>query len=182
MPNGRFNWGYMGAEPENLAFVVLLNVLGEGLADKYKKIFSDTVIAQLPLESFDVKINLTKWLSQVTEPEKHTGFIHSYEFMEFKIRDYYFSKFLDVTSFDCSSAIFEADTKEYELIKNMHPKQRLEFIEYLTAKSTEKVQYDGENVRINHAMLQEESTCIRITNLLGDVSKTYTGTKLSLWT
>ncbi len=56
-PDG-FNWGYAGSGPSQLAFALLVEIMGERLARRYYMAFKDWRIAKLPQGQ---EWKLTRW-------------------------------------------------------------------------------------------------------------------------
>ena len=63
-PDG-FNWGYGGSGPAQLALAILLKYLPEDDARRYYQDFKWNVIAKLPREDFEVRLNLKQEIEKL---------------------------------------------------------------------------------------------------------------------
>lgn len=181
-PEG-FNWGYMGSGPSQLALAILLEILPQEEAVDYYGVFKQTIIAHLPEGSFNVRVNFDKWYAIINgDSSMSKDFAHSYDFIEFKIKDNYFSKFLDLPSLDYSMASFTKGTKEFELLSNLSVEERKEYESYIVSKTTQKVpNSDSNEAETSTGWISYTDKCIIFYNLLGDSKSCYTGNLLELW-
>lgn len=61
-PDG-FSWGYAGSGPAQLAFAILLEVVGAEKAKKHYQDFKDEFIVPLDIDSdFIIEVDIEKWI------------------------------------------------------------------------------------------------------------------------
>ncbi len=62
-PNG-FNFGYGGSGPAQLALAILLKFTSKNNALNLHQKFKWDIIAKLPQDDFDIRIDISKWIEE----------------------------------------------------------------------------------------------------------------------
>lgn len=108
-----YNWSYYGQEPLNCGYEILNSLYGPELASKYAEMFTKFIVAQLPLSSFEISLELVSVL-QLIDLNPTDRAYRAQEFMEFYAGGFKFSMFLYFVNGKFKTAAFKKGCIEFD--------------------------------------------------------------------
>lgn len=137
LPNLPYNWGYTKGEgPTNLSKEILKRYFDVKEVSELFSAFKGTVVGFIPDGSFNVKIELKKWVMAYRGLLTN---IHAFDLMKICIaKDVYVSKFLDFPNHKIKSGHYSDKTIEYQLLKSLSTSDMNLLNDYVENRTTRK--------------------------------------------